>query len=49
MEYIDKLTGSDNYEDWAISMQAYLEMEDLWKVIDAPIPNELDLSSANNI
>ena len=46
---IDKLTRSDNYQDWAISMQAYLEMDDLWKVIDAPIPNELDVSPANNI
>lgn len=46
---IDKLTGSDNYQDWAMSMQAYLEMENLWKVIEAPTPAELDEDSTNNI
>lgn len=33
---IEKLRGSENYQDWAFAMQLYLEHEDLWTTVRAP-------------
>lgn len=31
---IDKLKGLDNYKAWSMTVRAYLEVEDLWSVVD---------------
>ncbi|KAK9738763.1 protein of unknown function (DUF4219) [Popillia japonica] len=34
---IEKLSGRENYNNWAFAMQAYLEHEDLWScIVDTP-------------
>ncbi|KAK9731497.1 protein of unknown function (DUF4219) [Popillia japonica] len=34
---IEKLSGRENYNNWAFAMQAYLEHEDLWScIVDIP-------------
>ena len=38
---IERLVGRDNYRSWAISMRAYLEVEDLWDTIEAPLDGQL--------
>ncbi|XP_055848373.1 uncharacterized protein LOC129913633 [Episyrphus balteatus] len=32
---IEKLKGRDNYDSWKFSVQAYLELEDLWSCVKA--------------
>ncbi|KAK9732375.1 hypothetical protein QE152_g12831 [Popillia japonica] len=39
---IEKLTGRENYNDWAFAMQAYLECEDLWSCIKEDNPASSD-------
>ncbi|XP_065354977.1 uncharacterized protein LOC135949368 [Calliphora vicina] len=31
---IDKLKGLDNYKAWSMTVRAYLEVEDLWTVVE---------------
>lgn len=31
---IDKLKGLDNYKAWAMTVRAYMEVEDLWNVVE---------------
>lgn len=31
---IDKLKGLDNYKAWSMTVRAYLEVEDLWGVVE---------------
>ena len=38
---IERLVGRDNYRSWAISMRAYLEVEDLWDTMEAPLDGQL--------
>ena len=33
---MEKLKGRENYHTWAVSMRAYLQLEDLWETIVAP-------------
>ena len=33
---VEKLQGRENYHDWLVAMQAFLEVEDLWETIQAP-------------
>ena len=46
---IEKLTGADNYSDWVISMQAYLQMDVIWNVIKVPEGGTLDTYEENNV
>ncbi|KAI9579612.1 uncharacterized protein LOC119639223 [Glossina fuscipes] len=31
---IEKLRGAENYRHWSMTVQAYLESEDLWTVVE---------------
>ena len=46
---IDKLTGSDNYQDWAMSIQAYLEPLGLWSVLEKPSNGEIEKSEEKTL
>ena len=46
---VDKLTGSENYQDWAMSIQAYLEPQGLWSVLEVPQNGTLESSEAKTL
>lgn len=37
---IEKLKGRENFETWKFAVRAYLEHENLWKHVDAPMIGE---------
>ena len=47
------LQGRANYHDWAIAMKAYLQHEDVWQAVEAPLngaitTNEKTLAKARS-
>ena len=46
---IDKLIGSDNYQDWTMSIQEYLEPQGLWSVRKVPENGTLESSEAKTL
>ncbi|KAL5568401.1 hypothetical protein UlMin_024976, partial [Ulmus minor] len=37
---VRELLGKDNYDHWSIQVETYLVAQDLWDVVEAPIPGE---------
>ncbi|KAL5567470.1 hypothetical protein UlMin_024045, partial [Ulmus minor] len=39
---VRELLYEDNYDDWSIQVETYLKAQDLWDVVEAPIPGEAE-------
>ena len=37
---VRELLEKDNYDDWSVQVETYLLAQDLWDVVEAPIPGE---------
>ncbi|KAL5568418.1 hypothetical protein UlMin_024993, partial [Ulmus minor] len=37
---VRELLDKNNYDDWSVQVKTYLKAQDLWDVVEAPIPSE---------
>lgn len=31
---VERLSGTENYKGWSMTVEAYLEMEDIWTIVE---------------